>query len=524
VPTVVKTIGTGGGRDYSTLAGWAASLPANLVSDGNSYEGDCYNDSEFAGTTNLVNLTGHTTDATHTITLTTGAGQSFRDNAKIQTNALRYDQSNGVGIRESGGPYSTDTPIIVSDSNVFISNLQVKGHAYAFDTSNSASVTIDDCIFTSDATRAAAEMRSGAVVRNSLFYTTGNPSTTGVIDCQNGGPSFYFCTIVSASDAAGTPPANVHSLYSSLSFENCAFFGCAAVKSGTSTFSFTNCMTDVASPPSGVTGGKTFANQFENTTVANGDWREKAGADLQGAATSDSTNGGKDIAGTSRPQSGKWDIGCWELLSLGTALTVDLALPIELLTMQRGAPPGLVEYLASPRSDNVAALDTSASQRGKTGLTFSFSGSQRADTALPIELLLTRRLDPGLRLEWATILFRHSAWPVGFDGEVAMALGAPVELLTNASGELDVVTEWTASLLRDAAAPSETATGVAAELRLRAEWLGAVTTLISEDASLPIEWAVLARPMLVSLERLLASPGKRRILGKSGRVRQLGRP
>jgi hypothetical protein len=78
MPTVVNTIGSGAGRDYSTLAAWAASLPANLVADGNSYQGDCYNDSEFTGSATLLTLSGHTTDASHTITLTTGPGQSFQ--------------------------------------------------------------------------------------------------------------------------------------------------------------------------------------------------------------------------------------------------------------------------------------------------------------------------------------------------------------------------------------------------------------------------------------------------------------
>src|SRR6478672_9252824 len=120
MPTVVKTIGSGGGRDYSTLAAWGASLPANLVTDGNSYEGDCYNDSEFTGSATLLTLSGHTTDASHTITLTTGPGQSFRDNANVQTNALNYSSSSGVGINSSVAYAGT---ISITDSNVFLSNL-----------------------------------------------------------------------------------------------------------------------------------------------------------------------------------------------------------------------------------------------------------------------------------------------------------------------------------------------------------------------------------------------------------------
>ena len=119
--TVTKTIGSAGGRDYSTLSGWAASLPPDLVTDGNSYEGHCYNDSEFIGSgSSLLRLSGHTTDATHRITLTTGPGQSFRDNANVQTNALTYNQANGVALTCD---FNT---IVVQDAWTIVSNLQIK--------------------------------------------------------------------------------------------------------------------------------------------------------------------------------------------------------------------------------------------------------------------------------------------------------------------------------------------------------------------------------------------------------------
>src|SRR5437660_1117226 len=149
MPTVVRAIGSGGGRDYSTLAAWAASLPANLVSDGNSYRGECYNDAEFTGSSTLLTLSGHTTDASHTITLTTGAGQSFRDNAGVQSNALAYNQANGVAITSSVG-YAVGT-FNIADANVTISNLQIKntasnGLAGYSEGSGVTALTVDNCI------------------------------------------------------------------------------------------------------------------------------------------------------------------------------------------------------------------------------------------------------------------------------------------------------------------------------------------------------------------------------------------
>src|SRR5262249_25313543 len=95
---VTKTIGTSG-RDYSTVQAWEDALPANLVTDGNSQVGQCFNDSEFTVAGDILTISGETTDASHTITITTGSGQSFRDNAGVQTNALLYNVSNGVGLR-----------------------------------------------------------------------------------------------------------------------------------------------------------------------------------------------------------------------------------------------------------------------------------------------------------------------------------------------------------------------------------------------------------------------------------------
>src|SRR5947209_3758092 len=102
MPTVVtKSIGSAGGRDYSTIALFIAALPANLVTADQQWIGECYNDSEFAIGSALA-FSGITTDATRNIILRCASGQSFNDNAGKATNALRYNQTNGVGIRVTG--------------------------------------------------------------------------------------------------------------------------------------------------------------------------------------------------------------------------------------------------------------------------------------------------------------------------------------------------------------------------------------------------------------------------------------
>lgn len=529
MPTVVKTIGSAGGRDYSTLAAWAASLPANLVTDGNSYQGNCYNDSEFSGSSNLLTLSGHTTDASHTITLTTGAGQSFRDNANVQTNALRYNSANGVAIRSTVTYAAT---ISVTDTNVFIENLQVanSGTHGAVLWAQGVTIRIDNCILavTNTANSAGYMFKgsAGMTVTNSLLYSVGSPAylVGGSVDSGVGGPSMYFCTIVSPSDAA-TPPADaVRSFYATAIWENCAVFGCAAINTGGTTFTFTNCMTDVASPPSGCTGGKAYANQFQNTTLANGDWREKPGADLQGAGTADAANGATDIAATARPQSGKWDIGCWELLSSGAVLTIDLALPIELLTMQRATPPGRLELVASQQADGVAALETLTMQRAEAPDDLEFVANRLTDAAVVLEVLLTRRVDPGTAMESGAFLRGDIGLPVEPGGGVASDAAGRAEWLAQVLAEPRVVSEWLVLSSRHMAAPGESAAAVIRDAGAPAQWLGVMATLLSEDALLSLEWTRLPGWVRLSLGRLLASPGKRRLLATPGRRRLLERP
>ncbi len=530
MPTVVKTIGSGAGRDFSTLAGWAASLPANLVSDGNSYEGDCYNDSEFVVTYTALTLSGNTTDANHTITLTTGAGQSFRDNPNVQSNALNYNAANGVGIRcttNSAGFVAFD----IEDANVTVSNLQIYqagGSNYCVRVGVTGAVNVNNCIITGEY---AFSGGADHVIRNCLIIGTGG-NTEIVRDGfspANGGASFYFCTIVTPSDATA-PAYDVNSQNAVSSgqplFENCAFFGCRTVyndNSGSANPTFTTCMTDIASPPSGVTGGKSYANQFQNTTTASGDWRERSGADLQGAGTADSTNGANDIAATTRPQSGKWDVGCWELLGSGTIVSADAWVPIELLTMQGVDAPWQVEFTAKPRADSGMLLEHPGIVRADLGLVAEAMATQRADAGLPLEATATQRVDRWTPLELAAILRSDLGLAAELGGGVATDMAGQVESSARAFTDRRLVTEWLASSLCDVSTSDEFAAAVAGDGLVPPEWLGVISALLNADAVLPLEWSALSAPVLVSLERLRSSPGKRRFLGTPGRLRLLKR-
>lgn len=320
--TVTHSIGIGGTHDYSSLPAWAAVIPANLVTDGNAQVGQCYfngsGDGEFVSATTLLTLSGHTTSSTYNITLTTGAGQSFRDNASVQTNASNYNASNGVGIRCSG---AYNAAISAPDLNVVYSGLQIKAGVSASCIVGSGSTniaTIINCILTSG-TGVVSTLDLKAT--NTLFLLTG--SGRSAVVSVSSASAFYFCTIAASSDVVTKPTNGVLSSYGTCTLENCAVFGATNARSGSSAYTITTCMTDQASPPTGFT-TVTYANQFVNTTIASGDFREKAGADLQGAGTADSTNGAFDIAGTARPQGTNWDIGCWELIVAATPSSVPI--------------------------------------------------------------------------------------------------------------------------------------------------------------------------------------------------------
>lgn len=311
--TVTKSIGSGA-RDYTTLAAWATALPADLVSGDTAQIGQCFNDSEFTSAAGLLTLTGHTTDATHTITLTTGTGQSFRDNSGAQTNELRYNASNGVGIRLTGG---YDAAIVVLDTNVFIQGLQVTGtpalnSSRAMITAGSGTVVVDDCILEGSGANGPVSIGNvGTKLRNCLVVQR-QASQSGIL-VISAGPAIYNCTLVAPSDIVAPTNAFVVS-YTGNIIQNCAIFGATNALSTTVGVTVTTSMTD-ATGSTGLTGGKVYASQFENTANATRDYRAKTGADLLDAGTTDATNGTPDIVGTARPQGSAYDIGAWELVA-----------------------------------------------------------------------------------------------------------------------------------------------------------------------------------------------------------------
>lgn len=304
----ISTIGTSA-RNYSTISAWLAAFATG------GWIGECYNDSEFV-ITSAIAFSGHSTTSPNFITLRTAAGQGFKDNASVQTNALRYNASNGVGVRNTTAYTNV---IIVGESFVTIQNLQIQGNgSYAYDNNQSASsgVVLDSCILDIVLTasgQATARLRSG-IMRNCLLVNRGNTGNGLDFSYPATGTVAANCTSVRPSDKTAANSAFM-AASANAAVKNCAGFGFTNFSSGSLTGS-NNCSDQAIGFGTSNQASKTYANQFVNTLNATADFREKSGADLFNNGFTDTTDvpAAVDIVGTARPQSASWDIGCWELI------------------------------------------------------------------------------------------------------------------------------------------------------------------------------------------------------------------
>ena len=309
----ISSIGSGGGRTYSTLQAWENACPANLVSSADTWEGECYNDSEFAIAGTVLVIAGITTDATHNVQLRCATGQSFRDNAGVRTNALTYNASNGVGIRTTGA-YNNAVTCSVNYST--FDGLQIKsgtGSGNVGLTNTGTNNTVTDCIVFGTSA-ALSNGGSGTTYKTYNCLAINGLSGQGVFTSGTG-CEVVGCTIVcpAATGSTGVVTGN----YVTALIQNCAVFGFTNFQTGTggaTSGSGANC-TDKATAFGSTYGNqvsKTFANQFTSTTT---DFSIKAGADCINNGVYNSLVD-PDISATARSGSTP-TIGCWEYVSAG---------------------------------------------------------------------------------------------------------------------------------------------------------------------------------------------------------------
>ena len=316
------SIGTGG--DFSTPQLWEDDIPGTLTED---RIGQCKNQ-EFTSTIPVIEFSAHVAGS-FVITLECQTGASFKDNANVRTNALRYNASNGAGLRATA---DFQTLRISGVCN----NLTIRGLQFAclvnnyssgvvrvtFGADGSANALIKDCIFESNSNSNPVFNNSGlrGNVVNCLMiqrHTAGN----GISSDGGGTINFIECTIVRPSNvtAAGT---GISRGYGTVVAKDCAIFGFSTDASGldsASDYNATAKSSGASGLPSG--GGHNVYSVTYDTTLfvqpsdAGGshDFRLVAGNGLENAGVYDGTNAPADISGTTR--NNPPEIGVWELAS-----------------------------------------------------------------------------------------------------------------------------------------------------------------------------------------------------------------
>jgi hypothetical protein len=181
------------------------------------------------------------------------------------------------------------------------------------------------------------------------------------------------------------------------------------------------------------------------------------------------------------------------------------------------------EFLVSPLSITGTQAETLAPTRGDLG-------------ALLEWLLLARAADAKAGAEILPQARHEDGTPVAWSGAVMVVRDGPaiIEVLTNARGSSAGGAEYLAGSMAHASlfeAWLEVVIGVAgksvelneAVLRDRpalAEWVGSAGSIDTIDVTVWLEWTE-DLPSLISVGKLLRSPGRVRLLGANGRVRLL---
>ncbi len=292
--TIVKTVGTGG-RDYSTIQAAEDAKPANLVTADQIWKMECYNDSEF---TAGVTISGSTTDATRFAWLTAATGQSFADHAGKATNAMRYDQTKGVGINVAtayaGILFANEPYSVVERLQFKCSSTNPSPNAAVSMFGNGAALksSIIEYTHTISCIHVSA---NNASIANCLIIANGTSLSGNAID-------FKYCTggaavnntIVRPSDrTAGAGGIGRGGGSTGILLQNNAVFGFSSAfvnwSSGTDGASGNNATDASSAPGSSNQLSLSYSAQFESTVSSSQDFRPKSGGALPTNAVRNAT-------------------------------------------------------------------------------------------------------------------------------------------------------------------------------------------------------------------------------------------
>lgn len=312
--TVTKTIGLSG-RDFSSVQAWIDSLPSDLTAVDEAHVGLVYNDGELVSGSQ-INFSGHTTDATRNILLAAAPGQSWRDNANVQTNRLAYDPANGAALKTT---VNYTNGIGGNLHFVTIRGLQIthtgQGGIYAivfgWDT-NITDVVMEDCIIVKPNVSPSKIGNWGGTLRNCTLVNLCTGSNAGGISTEYSYAAVIEnCTIACPAGGGGTA-INVSG--ASAVVENTAIFGFTSI-GGVSKFkTFAYNAGDIAFGVTGQTNcleSLLMADQFVDLGATTYDLKLKSTSALRnaGETLTDVTDSANSLP---RPQGPAYDIGAWE--------------------------------------------------------------------------------------------------------------------------------------------------------------------------------------------------------------------
>lgn len=296
--STTSSIGTAS-RNYSTITAWHAAF-AN-----GGWIGECYNDSEFQEGPSI----GGTSAANYEI-LCCATGQSAFDSS---ANPLKYDQSKGVGIRQTSAFGKT----LTLGSYVTIQGLQLNNNVFA------AQETVYFNSFLTNPIVSRCLIQNEVYASFTINYDGGSSgcSITNTVVISFVGSAFYGnytngltfanCTFVSPSDKSNAN-VGININNQSPTITNCAVFGFSGgFKGGSGTPSGSNNASDLSTVGFGTSNqtSLTYANQFNSVTSSAMDFRVKSGSSLPANGLTDTTDipAANDIFNQARGSS--WTIG-----------------------------------------------------------------------------------------------------------------------------------------------------------------------------------------------------------------------
>lgn len=276
----------------------------------------------FTGSTTRITFAGGTTSTTAYAELTTATGASFRDNASVQSNALRYNTANGCYITNSGNGYQ---PVVYNNQfNTRISKLQIFQSGTGPAIADDHAIKVEGCILEGMVSGVYLGTVGGDI-RNSVVCGRGS-GVNGICNVGSGihTYTFYNATFVVPSDlTAATYCFEGANGYTTINTTNCALFGISNFAQGGPSLTHSGDYSNLTG--TGVTqvtyAASLFGNGTTSITDATRDFRTHSGGAINAVVTADTTNSPNDIVGTVRPAGANAsDAGSWQIPVAGSTV------------------------------------------------------------------------------------------------------------------------------------------------------------------------------------------------------------